>query len=316
MSRARPRWLAVAVLAALSAGCGAVAQAASSPARDAVALGAARSAARSAAANQEAAQTDAASLLAKLNLPAGATRQAGEPAGDGGTLGQPGSGTPVTPNVVDDAAWWVVPGTTQQLVQYVDEHPPAGGQPSLSGQSSGGGGPTVTDTGFAWPGVSGQLSLRSLVVAVVQLQNGSTAVRADSQVVWITPRLRSERIPPGARRVIVTTTKSGKLVEGPFTVTARAKVAKIVSLLNALPAFQPGTYSCPADFGWQIRVVFYRAAATSSTAPLAVALIDPGGCGAVQLRLAGKRQHPLAGGYALTKQLSGVLRVKLDSGVP
>jgi hypothetical protein len=312
MSHAGPRWLAVAVLVALSAGCGAVAQAASSPAPRAVVGGAARSP----AANQEAAQTDAASLLAKLSLPAGATRQAGEPAGDGGTLGQPGSGPPVTPNVVDDAAWWIVPGTTQQVVQYVDDHPPAGGQPSLSGQSSGGGRPTVTDTGFAWPAVPGQLSLRSLVVAVVQLQNGSTAVRADGEVVWITPRLRSERIPAGARRVIVTTTKSGKLVQGPFTVTARAKVAKIVRLLNALPAFQPGTYSCPADFGWQIRVAFYRAGAASSAAPLALALVDPGGCGAVELRLAGKRQPPLAGGYTATKRLSGLLHVKLDTGAP
>src|ERR1700735_3307005 len=98
MSRAGPRWLAVAVLVALSAGCGAVAQAASSPARNAVVGGAARSA----AAHPAAAQTDAASWLARLNLPAGATRQAGEPAGDDGTLGQPGSGPPMTPNVVDD----------------------------------------------------------------------------------------------------------------------------------------------------------------------------------------------------------------------
>ena len=129
-----------------------------------------------------------------------AVGQAGEPAGDDGTLAQPAS-APATPNVVDDRAWWVVPGTTQQVVQYVESHPPPGAKPGFSGTSSGGGKPTVTTTGFQWPAIPGELSLRWLLVAAVQLQDGSTAVRADSEVVRITPRPRSERTsscsPPG-----------------------------------------------------------------------------------------------------------------------
>ena len=266
-----------------------------------------------AASNQGAAEADAASLLATLNLPTSAVRQAGEPAGDDGALGQPASFA-ATPYLVDDPAWWVVPETTQQVLAYVDDHPPAGGKPSLSGQGMSSGKPTVTDTGFAWPSVLGRLGVRSLDVAIVQLQDGSTGVRADGEAVWITPRPHSERIPAGARRVVISTTEGGKTVEGPATVTAHAEVAKAVSVLNALPAFQPGVYSCPADFGWRIRLAFYRTAATSNAAPLAVAILDPNGCGLVQLALAGRRQPALSDGYTAAKRLSAALHFKLDTG--
>src|ERR1700733_8498912 len=147
--RRRPRsvWLAGALLAARSAVCVS-----------------AYGAVHTAASNKGAAEADAASLLASLNLPTSAVRQAGEPAGDDGALGQPAS-RPATPNLVDDQAWWVVPETTQQVRAYVDGHPPAGGTANLSGQSTGTGQPIVTSTGFGWPAVPGQLSLRSLVVA-------------------------------------------------------------------------------------------------------------------------------------------------------
>jgi hypothetical protein len=307
MRRAGRRWPAVALLATLIAGSGAVAQAASS-------AGVGRAAIHSARGNAQAARSDAASLLTRLSLPPGAVRQTGEPAGDDGTLAQPVSGPPATPNAVDDHIWWVVPGTTQQVLQYVESHAPQGAQPGFSGTSGGGGKPTVTTAGFQWPPIPGELSLRWLLVAAVQLQDGSTAVRADSEVVWITPRPRSERIPARVRRIVVTTTRGGKLVQGPITITARATVAKVVSLMGALPAFQPGTHSCPADFGWLIRLAFYATVTRPSTPPLAVALVDPGGCGVVQLRLGGRRQPALAGGYMLNKRLSTTLHFKLGGG--
>jgi hypothetical protein len=288
----------VALLVALSAGCVS-----------------AYGAVHTAAGNKNAAEGAAASLLASLNLPTSAIRQAGEPAGDDGALGQPAS-RPATPNLVDDEAWWIVPETTQQVLAYVDDHPPAGGTPDLSGQSSTTGQPTVTSTGFGWPAVGGELGLRSLVVAIVQLQDGSTGVRADGEAVWITPRPRSERIPAGARRVVVSTTEGEKTVEGPTTITAHPEVAKAVSVLNALPAWQPGLYSCPADFGWRIRLAFYRSAATSSAGPRAVAIVDPNGCGVVQLALAGRRQPALSDGYTAAKRLSAALHFKLDTGPP
>ena len=85
-------------------------------------------------------------------------------------------------------------------------------------------------------------------------------------------------------------------------------------MMNRLPAWQPGVYSCPADFGWRIRLAFYRTAATSSAAPLAVASVDPNGCGLVQLALAGRRQPPLSDGYTAATRLSAALHFKLDTG--
>jgi hypothetical protein len=309
--RAGRRWPVVALLAVLAATGGAVAQAASSPNHPA----ARHPAVHTAQANAEAATSDAASLLASLNLPSDAVRQAAEPADDDGTLAQPVS-APATPNAVDDHTWWVLPGTTSQVLQYVKSHPPPGDASDFSGGSGGGGKPTVTATGFQWKAIPGELSIRWLIVAVVRLQDGSTGVRADSEVVWITPRPPSERIPRGARRVVITDTRGGKVVQGPFTVTSRATVARIVSLLNGLPAWQPGTYSCPADFGWRIRVTFYRSVTVSTTPPLAVALAAPSGCGVVQLRLNGRRQPPLADGSEVSNRVSRLLRVKLDSGAP
>jgi hypothetical protein len=294
MSRTRPRWLAVGLVVALSTG-------------GVSAYGAVHTAAT----NKSAAEADAASLLASLNLPASAVRQAAEPTGDDGTLAQAAS-YPGTPNLVDDHAWWVVPETTQQVVAYIAEHPPAGGKPSLSGQSSGPDQPTVTDTGFGWPSVPGALDMRSLVVSVVALNDGSTGVRADGEAVWITPRPRSERIPATARRVVVTNSRGRTLVQGPITVTSRATVRRVVSVLNRLPAWQPGVYSCPADFGWHIRAAFYATRAPGSR-PIAVATITTTGCSVVRLTLAGKAQPALADGYAATKQIGALLHVRFDT---
>jgi hypothetical protein len=264
-----------------------------------------------AASNKSAAEADAASLLASLNLPASAVRQAGEPAGDDGTLAQPASGPPATPNAVDDHAWWVVPETTQQVLAYIENHSPAGGTQSLSGSGMSGSGPTVTATGFAWPTVPGQLGLRSLDIAIVRLGDGSTGVRADGEAVWITPRPRSERIPTRVRRVVVSNRRGGVVVQGPFIITSRVTVAKIISLLNRLPAAQPGVYSCPADFGWHLRLLIY---ASPEPSPIAVATIESGGCGAVRLTLAGKAQPLLADGYTATKRLGALLHVRFDTG--
>ena len=57
--------------------------------------------------------------------------------------------------------------------------------------------------------------------------------------------------------------------------------------VNSLPAFQPGAYSCPADFAVDVRLVFKLPGVSQS---LAVADIDPEGCGAVGLRLRGRAQ--------------------------
>jgi hypothetical protein len=146
---------------------------------------------------------------------------------------------------------------------------------------------------FAWPALPGVLSTRWLVLTATQLPHGSTALRADAQVVWVTPRSSSDRIPAGARRlnVSVTSELKGNLApQLPFSIGSAKRIEGVVALLNSLPAAQPGTRSCPEDPGIRVRLAFYP---KSTASPLAVARIDPYGCGGVQLTIGGRPQPPL-----------------------
>jgi len=277
-----------------------------------------------AAANQSAAQSAAASLLASLTLPAGAIRSPTEPAGDGSVLAQPSSGPVASPNVVVEGAWWVVPGTPAQVLAYITAHPPAGSTRFIHGAgASGANGASSMFAGFSLPPIVNVLSTRSLVVDVVQLPSGSTGLRADAQVLWVTPRPATERIPPGIHRVRVSvrsTIPRNKPHQPSFTVSAPKRVHRLVALLNKLPAGQPGTYACPVDSGIRVRLAFY---ASHAVAPLAVVLVNPGGCEDVQLTLDGLAQPALTSQWfpgsdrspktSLIAQLDAALGVKLKT---
>ncbi len=268
---------------------------------------------RTAAENESAAQSDAASLLTELALPASATPSSIEPAGDDSLLAHPGVGPPATPNVVDDHAWWIVTGTPAQALAYIRAHLPAGTKQAVtSGGLSGPNVPENESEAFAWPPIAGVLGMRWLVVGVVQLPSGTTGLRADAQVVWVTPRAASETIPPGSHLLRISvhgSLRGERPKQRPFSVTSARKIDAIVALLNALPARQPGVRSCPADFGIRVRLAFYR---RRGVAPLAVAAIDPQGCGGVALTIGGKAQPGLESGGLLGK-VEHVLGVKLDT---
>jgi hypothetical protein len=275
------------------------------------------------AANRRAARTDAASLLMSLSLPPGAQRSADEPAGDGSVLSRPAT-SPGTPNLVDDHSWWVVPGPAETVLSNVDAHRQKGSTHVLTGSGTAGKGRLAFSfVGFAWPAITGVLSTRWLVVELVALPGGATGLRADAEVVWITPRAASERIPPGARRLQVSVDRGTAIIQSPFDVTSPTRIASVVKLLNTLPAAQPGAESCPADWGSRIRLAFY---ARSPTSPLAVAIINPSGCEGVQLTIRGRRQPLLSSAASpgsgisprrsLTQLLDADLGVNLDTGVP
>jgi hypothetical protein len=300
----------VALICAVAIGAGAVSAAggdsarAASPSRTA-------SVAQSSAADESAARSAAASLLMELPLPADATQSAAEPSGDESVLAHSGS-FPATPNLVDDHAWWVLPGAPAEVLAYVNAHPPTGSRVSSTGWGNEGAHLThVESETIEWPAIVDVLSTRQLVVEVVRLSNGSTGLRADAEVVWVTPRPASETIPPGSRilRISVHGSLPGEQpTQRPLRVTSTKKIEEIVALLDALSAAQPGARSCPADFGIDVRLAFYASRGAPS---LAVAGIDPQGCGGVQLRIAGKRQPGLASGGSLIQQIDHVLGVKL-----
>jgi hypothetical protein len=247
----------------------------------------------SATANQAAAQADASWLLTQVSLPPNATRSAGEPTGDEGQLAHPGAGPAATPNVVDSHAWWVLPGVRNEVLAYIRTHPPAGTTIAFSGSAATRGSTTSESIAFAWPPIADTLGMRWLVITVVQLPGGQTGLRADAQVVWITPRPASETI-PGAQLLRISV-HSAIAVNQPhqrsLRFTSGHKIAQVIALLNSLPVAQPGVTNCPADFGISIRLAFYP---TSRDSPSAVAEIDPQGCGGVGLTLNGRPQPRLS----------------------
>jgi len=276
-------------------------------------------ASESAAANQAAAHANAVALLDEVSLPAGATESSSEPAGDGGLLAHAGAGGPDTPNVVEAHAWWTVPGSRPEVMAYVRGHPPNGSALISLGSGGSRGSTTFESVTFAWPAVAGVLSTRWLVLTATQLPHGSTGLRVDSQVVWVTPRPASERIPAGARhlRVSVTSSLKGNLApQRPFSVASAQRIERVVALLNSLPAAQPGVMSCPDDPGIRVRLAFNQ---PDTASPSAVATIDPYGCGGVQLTIGGRPQAPLGSealpGTSTTREPSLILRIDRVLGV-
>ncbi len=268
------------------------------------------SAARTGGEDESAARTEAASLLRQFSLPAGATESVAEPAGDGGFLAGPGS-TSATPNFVDDHEWWIVPGPAREVLRWVTAHHPAGVRGSAGGYLSTSGVIDVEYGQLLWPPIPGVLSTRALMFGVVQLPDGSTALRADAQVVWVTPRPPSETIPPGARLLrisLISELKGDRLRQRPIVVTSAKKIRETVALLNALPAAQPGTWNCPADFGVRVEFGLY---AKRGARPLAVAEADPWGCGFVRLSIKGVAEPALAGGSSLVQRVQEVLGIRL-----
>ena len=272
------------------------------------------------AVSESAAQRYAATLLAELPLPPGSSESATEPAEDGSLLEQPGYGPPPTPNAVDEHAWWLVPVAPAEALTYICGHLPAGTTHIVSYEG-----------GLRGPGVpvneiaAFQRRHATLIVWAVRLPNGSTALRADAQVVWDTRRPASETVPSGAQLLRITvhsrSTRSTEpqsemlslLARLPRTVTSAGQIEAIVGSLNRLKVVQPGLRSCPAALRkTSVELVFY---ASADAAPLAAADIEPEGCGGVSLTLGGVPQPRLEPG-SLISQLGEVLGVKPGVGPP
>jgi hypothetical protein len=271
--------------------------------------------------SEPAAQADAASLLAELPLPPGSTESSSEPANDDSLLAHPAS-YPATPNLVDDHAWWLVPVAPAEALAYVCAHL-AGGTRSVS-VGKGESGPNVPENEIAELVVPG--SPGTLVITVVRLPDASTALRADAQVVWVTPRPASDTIPGGAHllRIAVHAPNThypksfepdALLERLPWKITSVAQIEAIVALLNGLEVAQPGARLCPLERAADsnVELSFY---ASANAAPLALADIHLEGCGGVSVVIGGLRRPPLEGGSDLISPIAGILGVKASAGPP
>jgi hypothetical protein len=228
---------------------------------------------------------DAARIMASFPRPPGAVRT-----GLIASLTQPFD-RPATPDLASVTRWWRVPGRPQAVLAWIRAHLPSGFT-----QDGTGTGPGTRMNTFALPAVPGVLTERELVVLATAYQ-GQTAIRVDAQVVWLPARPAAERIPAGVTRITVTPVfgfnrnPRAKRLDHAFTVTDPAKVARIVALVNGLTRFPDGTFSCPADFGGQMRLTFF----THPGGPAAARLIaEYAGCGIVSVRIGGRAMPALS----------------------
>jgi len=254
-------------------------------------------AAAAAASPRSRAVADAAAILASFAVPSGARRLSSAPEG---VLKQPPM-LPGTPDLVDDVSWWQAPGTPQAVLGWERAHLPRRLVASGSGSATDG----LAWDDFSLPPVPGVLNSRELVVEVTS-SGGQTVVRVDAQVTWLPAKPATERIPSAARVVTITAIPgldaTGR-TPAPVTITSAAAVRRIASLIDGLPVFPPGTYSCPADTGRALRMTF-RAVASGPALAVATAALD--GCGGVGLTVGGAAQPGLSDGPSLARQVLAI----------
>jgi hypothetical protein len=226
------------------------------------------------------AETEARATLGELQLPPGASSSAGEPAGDGGYLAPPMHEEQL--GLVSAHAWWVVPTTPLQVLEYIHAHPPAESGPFFLPTPLGS---NDFDT-IRWPPGAGEIAERELLLSVAQLPGGTTGVLADARVLWVRPRVP---IPPGAR--VLRVTYSGRLAEKHYTITAQRRIARARRLINALPVERPSfrIRSCPPSHE-RLQLAFLP---RRGAAPFAEAELYEPACGGMTLTVHGHEQPPL-----------------------
>jgi hypothetical protein len=253
-------------------------------------------------ANRVASRRDARSLLAKLALPAGATRLFSEPHGDHAYLKVQGALEGDEARAIAHG-WWEAPGAPVEVIAYVRAHPPAGGTPFGTGAAGNIYSGTSADSlYYQWPGVRGVLGYRELAVTATALPDGETGVLAEAQSDWIVPRPTVERIPLSTGEIDITSGAPGQPPSESFSVSRTSEIQKVVRLINGLPIAQPIAYMCPALTDPRlVRMTFRAAIGGPALAVLSYYDFRPWSgpsqaCKTVDLTIAGRRQDPLIGG--------------------
>jgi hypothetical protein len=199
-----------------------------------------------------------------------------------------------SPDVVLRTQWWRADGKPAAVLAWVQRAAQAwkdgSAEFTLSGSGSSGGpaADSMQFDQFTLPAVPGVLPNRWVLVSVADDGADHTAIRVDAEVGWLPPKPAAERIPAAAEAVTITPVAGLRPLpadDRPVTVTDPAKVARIAAVIDGLPLFPPGEFSCPADFGRAMRLTFR---ATLAGPVLAEVTGQTGGCGAVQVDIEGK----------------------------
>jgi hypothetical protein len=269
------------------------------------------------------AKADAAAILAAFVPPPGAVRLPHPPGGVGGVLSQP-DGTPSFQHLIDDAAWWQVPGTPLAALTYAKAHLP--GRFTLNGESWGAipaaeqprgpGGAAPQDpyqrAGYTFDVTSGlaPLEIAQMLVDTARSPSGQTYLRVDAQLAWTPARPAAEAVPAAAKVVTITAApdmNSPRDTPAPVTVTDPAKVSRIVALLDRLPLDSRGMHGCPLETGKAITLAFLPRAGGPVLATAAVPLPS---CGTVSFAIGGRKQPGLSDSSSFAQHVLAIAGVR------
>jgi hypothetical protein len=264
-------------------------------------------------AHRRAAVSDAATLLGYVVAPSGATVTS-----QGTAIGLR-DGHVITGAMASAVAYrtWTVAEAPVSVLAYVQAQLPAGSKIF----STGSGGPTFSESVVrSWPSVAGVLDSRLLELQVSERPDGATTLSAVAQSQWVVVRPQGEQIPSTVRDVAITDGWPGKAPFFSRDITSRARVAKLVALLNSLGIVQPVSVNCPAETITPTVVIRFltrpaaspvAAASVSAASDYSFSPSEPGaGCYAIAFSVHGHRGPALVGN--VIAPLQQMLHVKLN----
>jgi len=263
---------------------------------------------------------------------------------------------PAVANLVTRTGYWRAPGRPLAVLGWIQAHHPAGlaltgggeitygrdvvgiAEFSAPAEASAGHGASAARQGAPTAGQGVEVAYgRTLLVSAARTAGG-TAIRVDAQVTWLPAKPVGERVPAGARMLIVEYLPGSGPVE---EITDPVVIRRVAAAANALPlaatgqSAAPGAASCPADFGRRVRLTFragrgsgppalrtargvrppaLRAApgvrqpalrAARDARVLAVLTAQLGGCGIVTMTVGGREYPALGDASALADALPG-----------
>jgi len=214
---------------------------------------------------------------------------------------------PETPNLIDDSAFWSVPGHPTEVLAWLKVHPPRSSKLKIESSSSDRGVTTSWSLGFQFPSIVDVADQRTLLVTAVATAANETTLRVDAQSVWIEPRHSWERIPVASQFVELSVGRAGAPRRELSIVDAEA-VRRIAAAINDLPVVQPGVTSCPAGSPRPalVRLVFRAARGAPALAEVEQQM-PAGTCDPLRLDVHGERGLPLTESWRVTRQLRPLL---------
>lgn len=141
---------------------------------------------------------------------------------------------------------------------------------------------------------------------------GGTLLRADGQVVWLSTRSPSERVPAGVSSIEVARGPTYRQITLRRTISTAGSVRRIVTAIDMLPIVQPGTTACPEEpLGPVVRLSFRGHTGNVLAQAVQAAGSEVDNCSPMYFSIKDHEQKPLAEGASVIDTISQLLGVQL-----